>query len=115
MSRKFDLKIVISAISVSNIADDFNDVFELYWYVFDDPTITTTGLPILRRDLLNHLEKTFPGLREAEYKAHTRYGVLLQEYGKELEVLSIKEFEEEKTFVDDKKRSKKNTKKKNKK
>ena len=77
MSKKFNLKTVISAISVSNIADDFNDVFELYWYVFDDPTITTTGLPILRRDLLNHLEKTFPGLREAEYKAHTRYGGII--------------------------------------
>ena len=110
MSRKFNLKTVISAISVSNIADDFNDVFELYWYVFDDPTITTTGLPILRRDLLNHLEKTFPGLREAEYKAHTRYGVLLQEYGKELEVLSIKELEEQK-YIDDKKNANKKNKK----
>ena len=110
MSKKFNLKTVISAISVSNIADDFNDVFELYWYVFDDPTITTTGLPILRSDLLNHLEKTFPGLREAEYKAYTRYGVLLQEYGKELEVLSIKELEELK-YIDDKKNIKKNNKK----
>ena len=110
MSKNFDVKTVVSAVSGTNIANSFGDVFNLYWYVFDDPYITSTGIVELRKDLLEHLANTYPGLREAEYKPYTRYGVLVQEYGQELEIFSIKELEEQKRFVDDKKTSKKKNK-----
>ena len=110
MSKNFDVKTIVSAISGKNIANSFDDIFNLYWYVFDDPYITSTGIVELRKDLLEHLAKKYPGLREAEYKPYTRYGVLVQEYGQELEIFSIKELEEQKTFIDDNKTSKKKTK-----
>lgn len=99
MARKFKIETVLSAISGINITSDFKEVFELYWYVFDDNTINDSGLVMLRQTLFEHLGNQYEELYKARYYVYTQCSMLQQKYGKELVILPIMP-EKEITYTD---------------
>ena len=60
--KEFNLEVILSIITGVNFCNSFLDIFELFCFVFDDGTITTLGLGILKDDLRRHLLKIHPEL-----------------------------------------------------
>lgn len=100
MAKKFTIRTILTAISGQNISKDFSEVFELYWYVFDDNTINDSGLLILKDALFSHLVKQYKELAKAKYYVYTQVSMLEQKYGEYLEIQSIKEMEENEIYKD---------------
>lgn len=66
--QDFKLEVVLTAITDINLVDDFNEIFELYKFVFMDPLISTTSLNILKRSMTIHLLEIHPELESAKYE-----------------------------------------------
>lgn len=64
MQEYFDLETILSVTTGINLTDDFNKIFDLYKFVYNDPYITTTCLGGLRRNLIIHLLTIHPELRK---------------------------------------------------
>jgi len=67
MTQNFELETILSVITGINFTDDFNKVFALFWYAYNDNLISPTGLGALKNDLREHLLTIHPELAEAVY------------------------------------------------
>ena len=63
----FDLETILSVITGINCTDDFFKVYELYWYLFEDQSITYDGIVKLHDIAKNHILKIHPELKSVKY------------------------------------------------
>lgn len=63
----FDLETILSVITGINCTDDFFKVYELYWYLFEDQTITYDGIVKLHDIAKNHILKIHPELKRIRF------------------------------------------------
>ena len=60
MQKEFKIETILSLITNKSFVDDFNEVFELVWFMYNDPNITTCGICILRDKIKEHLLNIHP-------------------------------------------------------
>ena len=69
MQENFELESILSITTGINCCNDgeFTKVFELAWFVYDDPFISTMGLCSIVPELKEHLFCIHPELREVKF------------------------------------------------
>ena len=67
MQEDFDLETILSIITGINCTNDFFNVYELFWFIFEDPMIDSEKIVSLREIAKNHLLKIHPMLRRVKY------------------------------------------------
>ena len=93
--KKFKLETVLSIITGMSLIDDYNEVFDLYKYVFVDPLINAITVQILKPSLVNHLLEIHPELNKVKYDSSLDVDIdrwlALQKYnlGDEIDVCVI--------------------------
>lgn len=95
--RNFKLGTILSITTGCNLTKKgkFGEVEELFWWIYDDDLINSTGMGILKEETKNHLLTLHPELKEVTYKKGSDVDkfVLKQEkkFGKVLPVTRIGE------------------------
>ena len=64
MQKDFNLEAILTVTTGNALTDDFCDVFELAKFVFDDESINTSGIQVLKQPLRQHLLTIHPELDE---------------------------------------------------
>ncbi len=67
LQEEFSLESVLSVITGINCTKDFNEVFELFWFMFEDPLINTIGIFELKNTASRHILNIHPELRGVRY------------------------------------------------
>ena len=67
MQKNFKLETILTLVTGINFTDDFNEVFELVKFVYNDRFITSTGLSLLKDDIKYYLLSIHPKLNELGY------------------------------------------------
>ena len=67
IQEEFSLEAVLSVISGINYTNDFNEVFELYWFMFEDPFINMSGICNLKDTATRHILTIHPELKSVIY------------------------------------------------
>lgn len=65
--REFDLATILSVITGINLEEDFNKVFELAKYIYNDEFINDSAISYLRNDMKDYLISLYPELGELGY------------------------------------------------
>ena len=65
--QNFNLETIFTAISGINFTDDFDNVYRLAWFVYDNPRINKCGLVSLKDQLKQHLLTIHPELENIGY------------------------------------------------
>lgn len=66
MQKDFKLETILSLITNKSFVDDFNEVFELVWFLYDNPSINTCEICVLRDEMKKHLLNIHPQLNEID-------------------------------------------------
>lgn len=66
MQKEFKLETILSLINNKSFVDDFNEVFELVWFIYNDKNINTCGICVLREEMKEHLLSIHPELNEID-------------------------------------------------
>lgn len=66
MQKEFKLETILSLITNKSFVDDFNEVFELVWFIYNDKNINTCGICVLREEMKEHLLNIHPELNEID-------------------------------------------------
>lgn len=69
--KEFDLETILTIITGINLTDDFNKVFELAKYIYDDEFINDSAISYLRNDMKEHLLNIHPKLGNIGYIPQT--------------------------------------------
>lgn len=64
MNKDFKLETILTITTGTTLTMDFNDVFELTKFVFNDEFINTSGIQALNQSLREHLLSIYPELAE---------------------------------------------------
>ena len=67
LQEDFSLEAVLSIITGINCTNDFGEVFELFWFMFEDPLINTTGIMELKDAAKRHILNIHPELKTVVY------------------------------------------------
>ena len=67
MQENISLETILSIITGISCTDDFDKVFELAWFVYDDKLINSAGLGIIKDELKEHLLNIHPELKDINY------------------------------------------------
>ena len=78
MQEEFDLESVLTVVTGINFTDDFNKVFDLYSFIFEDPLISTSDIIKLKDIAKKHLLKIHPWLTTLNYNGLTSTNNWLQ-------------------------------------
>ena len=73
LQEEFSLESVLSIITGINCTNDFNEVYELFWFMFEDPFINTLGIVELRNSARNHILNIHPELRGVKYDKNMNF------------------------------------------
>ena len=65
--KNFSLETIFSAIFGINLTDNFDNVYELAWFVYDNPRINKCGLASLKGNLRQHLLSIYPQFENISY------------------------------------------------
>ena len=65
--QNFTLETIFTAISGINFTDDFDNVYRLAWFVYDNPRINKCGLVSLKGNLRQHLLNIYPQFENISY------------------------------------------------
>lgn len=68
MQQNFELETILSVTNRINFTNDFNKIFVLFWFVYNNNHITTVGIFELKDNLTKHLLTIYPELASAIYK-----------------------------------------------
>lgn len=66
MQENFELETILTIITGIKFTEDFQKVYDLAWFVYDDSFINESGLCSLRQHLTEHLLTIHPNLKEIE-------------------------------------------------
>lgn len=72
MQKDFKLETILTIITGINLTDNFNDVYELAYFIFEDRLITATGLSILKDQMKEHLLNIHPELNTVNWVPETK-------------------------------------------
>lgn len=95
MEREFKLETILTAITGINLVDNFEDFWDLVWFVFDDKYINTIGLKAVRDTLRKHLLNIHPQLVYLQLDLLSKTNIAnwlerqKQQYGETLPVCQI--------------------------
>ena len=64
MQREFKLEVILSVLTGVSFVDNFNEVFDLAIYMFNDPYINDSGLKYMRNTMKEHLLNIHPELEK---------------------------------------------------
>ena len=62
MQKDFSLETILTITTGISFTDCFDDIYELSFFVYDDPYISPLGLSFIKYDLRNHLLTIHPEL-----------------------------------------------------
>lgn len=97
MQEDFDLETILTITTGINLTDDFNKVFELAWFVFDDPYINVSGIYFLQDSLKEYILHIYPELADItevpKFKYSQKYWLEEQKikFGKVLPIIKTKD------------------------
>lgn len=80
--EEFSLESVLSVLTGINCTKDFNEVFELFGFIFEDPFINTIGIGELKDSACNHILNIHPELRGVKYDKSMNFDSWLNEQKK---------------------------------
>ena len=63
MAKEFDLETILTITTGITLVDDFNKVFNLAQFVYNDEYLNTTGLQFLKYDLKDYILSCYPELK----------------------------------------------------
>lgn len=66
--REFELGAILSMTTGHSCVDEFGKVFELVWFVCDDPFINSMGIGMVGEDVKKHLLTIHPELRSVIFR-----------------------------------------------
>lgn len=69
MEREFSLEAILTATTGISCVDDFDEFFQLVWFVFNNDCINTFGLVAVKDNLKEHLLAIHPQLTGVQYNA----------------------------------------------
>jgi len=67
MQKEFSLEAILSITTGISCTADFDKVYELVWFVYNDSLINSLGLGIIKDELKEHLLNIHPELRDISY------------------------------------------------
>lgn len=65
--QNFNLETIFSIIFGINFTNDFDSVYRLAWFVYDNPRINKCGLVSLKGNLRQHLLSIYPEFKNITY------------------------------------------------
>ena len=65
MAREFDLETILTITTGTVLVDDFNKIFDLAQYIYNDEFINTIALQNLKDDLRGYIINNCPELEDA--------------------------------------------------
>ena len=90
MQEDFKLETILSVVTNVNCADDFYDIYELLWFIFENPVIDDKEVLKLKQIARNHILKIHPELKSIKFNENDSINswVLKQKciYGDELTI-----------------------------
>lgn len=66
VQENFELETILTIMTGIKFTEDFQKVYDLAWFVYDDSFINESGLRLLRQNLMEHLLTIHPKLKEIE-------------------------------------------------
>ena len=94
MQEDFELETVLSLVTGYNFTNDFDKVFDLVQFIFEDPFIDILGFNILKEAAIKHIFYLYPELQNIS-KDYIDFDTLLNEvksiYGDEITISVIGE------------------------
>lgn len=72
MQKNFKLETILTIITGINLTDDFNDVYQLAYFIFQDKLINATGLNALKDAMKEHLLNIHPELKTVSWVPQTK-------------------------------------------
>ena len=68
--RNFKLGTILSVTTGCSLTKKgkFGEVEDLFWWVYDDDLINSTGMVVLKEDMKNHLLTIHPELKDIKFK-----------------------------------------------
>ena len=67
MQDDFDLDAILTITTGVKCTDDFNKVYELFWFIFEDDLIGPLGIGMLKDTARNHILRIHPELKNVRY------------------------------------------------
>ena len=79
IQEEFSLESILSIITGRKFVNDFNEIYELYWFMFEDPFINATGICYLKDKASKHILNIHPELKNVSFKNGTDVNKWLDE------------------------------------
>jgi len=64
--KEFRLESILSVITGYVFTNSIDEVLELFWFMYDDPFIDTTGIYFLRKEAKKHILNIHPELKSVK-------------------------------------------------
>ena len=65
--KKFKLETILTIVTGVNLTDNFNEVYELAMYIYDDTFINTSAILLLKEEIKSHILNDHPELKNIDY------------------------------------------------
>ena len=65
--KEFDLGTILTITTGYSCVEDFNKIWDLVWFLYDDEYISPMGLVALKDDIKEHILNIYPELKSVRY------------------------------------------------
>lgn len=93
MEKDFDLEVILNVIIKIKYKENLNEIYNLYWFLYDDPFIMMDQIVFRDKEVINHLITIHPWLIQIKYKKQNDYDKWMMEqkciYGDKITISKI--------------------------
>ncbi len=95
MQEDFELESILSILTGINCTDNFINVYELFWFIFEDNSINAMGISALKETAKKHILSIHPELKTIKYNSNINLDSWIEDqknlFGNELTISIIGE------------------------